>query len=122
MSNKRRISSAIAALALAAAGAIVSAPAAQALGTVDVKCTNYDTTTGYSSKSNGGFTTNGAICGKAKARLFYTTYPGSPTCYTSWVYSSTTAFVSNPGNTVGGGNHGVADPAWAFPGAKNFNS
>lgn len=122
MKSKRRITAAIAAVMLAAAGVLVSAPAAQALGTKYVKCTYYDTASGYSSSKSGGFTTDGGVCGTAKARLFYRTYPGSPTYYTSWSYNSSTAFVSHPGNTVLGGNHGVSSPAPIGEAARNFNT
>lgn len=98
------------------------APDASAIGTVNKKCTYYDTATGYSSRSNGGFTTNGGVCGTAKVRLIFNTHPGSPTYYTGWVYSTTTAVVSGPTSGVIGGNHGVSNPGGAYTDAEYFTS
>lgn len=109
-------------VALAGSAVLLAAPTASALGTTHVKCTNYNTATGFSSTSSGGFTTNGGVCGTAKVRLFYRTHPGSPLYYTAWRSSTTTATVANPGNLVQGGNHGVSNPATLFSSAKNFSS
>lgn len=107
----------------AAAGLIfASSVPASALGSTYRDCTGDQQVNAYSSASNGGFTASAGYCGRNKARLFYQIYSGSATYYTAWKYGSQTAFVSNPGNLVRGGNHGVDDPAPAFPGAKNFNS
>lgn len=118
----KRISAIVAVLSLFGFGGVASAPEAEALGTTHVKCTYYDTATGYSTSRSGGFTTNGGVCGQAKVRLFYQTYNGSPTYYTGWTYSSSTATRSHPGNLVRGGNHGVSNPAALFSSAKNFSS
>lgn len=119
---KHKVAGAIVAFGLVVGGSLAAAAPAQALGTVTKKCTNNETATGYSSAVNGGFTTNGGVCGTAKSRLFYQTYNGSPTYYTSWTYNSSTAFTRHPGNSVRGGNHGVDNPGLAFTGARDFNS
>lgn len=101
---------------------LAAAGPSSALGTTNRDCTGDMQAIGYSSLKNGGFTTSAGYCGKHKARLFYILYTGSPTYYTGWVYSNSTAFVTNPGNIVRGGNHGVDNPALAYPEAKNFSS
>lgn len=103
-------------------GGVMGASDAHALGTVHKQCTNYNTATGESTSSQGGFTTNAGVCGTAKVRLFYRTYTGSPLYYTNWVTSSGTARTGHPGNLVQGGNHGVSNPAGAFASAKDFSS
>ncbi len=118
--NKTLLSG-LTALALVAAS-IITSPAAQGIGTVNVKCTNYNTAAEFSSATKDGFTTNGGVCGTAKVRVHYKTFASSPTYATAWVYSSATAVVKNPGNTVLGGSHGVDNPAGAFSSAKNFES
>lgn len=118
--NKTLLSGA-AALALFAA-TTVSPPAAQAVGTVHVRCTKDLTATGFSSATRDGFTTNAGHCGTAKVRIHYKTFASSPTYATAWVHSSTTATVRNPGNTVLGGSHGVDNPGTLYSSAKNFES
>lgn len=118
----KKIAGALLTFALVAGGSVVMAAPAHALGSVPKKCTYYDTATGYSSVVNGGFTSNGGVCGTAKSRLFYQTYSGSPTYYTGWTYNSSTAFTPHPGNSVRGGNHGVSNPAALYSDAKDFNS
>ncbi len=107
---------------LALSGSVLFSAPALALGTVNTKCTHYDTSTGFSSSGAGGFTTNAGVCGESKVRLMYRTYQTSPLYYTGWTYSSSTALRNHPGNIVIGGNHGVANPAAAYSSAKNYNS
>lgn len=57
------------------------------------------------------------LCGSARTRALYQTYPGSPVYYAEWVIDPNTA-ISNPGNTVVGGNHDVTNPAPPY--ASNF--
>lgn len=118
----KRLVTSLSTIALGLGGLLAAALPASALGTTTTNCTYYVTVTGYSSSNNGGFTTNGDVCGIAKVRLAYGLYSGSPTYYTSWVTSSSTAFQPNPGNIVYGGNHGVSNPALLYTSAKNFNS
>jgi hypothetical protein len=105
-------------------GTLILAPAAQAIGTVNKQCTHYDTATGYSSSTNGGFTTNAGVCGEAKVRLAYKLHTGAGalTYFTAWTYSKTTALRAHPGNIVLGGSHGVSNPAGCCSSAKNFES
>lgn len=111
----------VAAAALAVGLTVVGLQPASAW-TTTVNCTGDITITGYSSPSNGGFTTNGKYCGTAKVRLLYKTYSNSPTYFTPWQTSKETATAKNPGNIVLGGQHGVSKPAPAYPEAKNFTS
>lgn len=117
----KRLATSLAALGLILGGLVIGAGPAAALGTTNVKCTYYDTSTGFSSTSDGGFTTNAGVCGTSKVRLLYRTYAGSPLYYTAWVYSSSTAFI-NPGTIVVAGNHGVSDPAGCCTNARDYNS
>jgi hypothetical protein len=122
MIDMRKVASAAIVGLLVSGGALVGASDAHALGTVHRQCTHYNTATGESTSSQGGFTTNAGVCGTAKVRLFYRTYTGSPLYYTNWATSSGTARIGNPGNLVQGGNHGVSDPAGAYGSARDFSS
>lgn len=120
--DMRKLAVAAIAFFLAGVGMVGAAPNAHALGTVHKQCTHQSTATGNSTSGAGGFTTNGGVCGKAKVRLMYYTYTGSPLYYTGWTVASSTAIRQHPGNIVIGGNHGVDDPAPAYSSARDFNS
>ncbi len=119
---KLKIASGVLAAMMALSGPVLFSAPAHALGTVNKKCTHYETSTGFSSSGAGGFTTNAGVCGESKVRLMYRTYQTSPLYYTGWTYSSSTALRNHPGNIVIGGNHGVKSPAAAYSSAKDYDS
>lgn len=112
------------------AGAIVAALTIAAAVTVPASSAMADTRTCAKDFSvNGSHNTAQAatsspgvdLCGSARVRALYQTYPGSQVYYANWIVDPNTA-ISNPGNTVVGGNHDVTDPAPFYASSFPFST
>jgi len=110
MFAKKTIATVCVAIGRLVGGAAAAAPA-NAVGTLNGKCTYYDSFVGTST-ATGNSSTSGqqSLCGNAKVRVGYTVSGGSAQ-YTPWKTASGMVVQGPVGYTVFGGEHTVTDSA-----------
>ncbi|GIT78935.1 hypothetical protein LLS1_06040 [Leifsonia sp. LS1] len=102
------------ALALLIGGFATAAPAS-AVGTVNGKCTYYDSFVGTSTATGNSYTAGEQrICGSVKIRVGYTVSGGS-TLYTAWKQASGSVVQGPVGYRVFGGQHTITGGSLGNP-------
>lgn len=121
---KRTIAGSVLTMTAVATFLLGTATPANAVGNKTMDCTRDAQTTGSSSRTNGGFTTDGVVCGTAGVRLVYGARGEPQRFYGPWAYSTSVAHAPHPGSgvIVYGGQHGVSNPSSWYNSAKNYTT